>query len=194
MVHLALWQVLLDLLGAPGPALTRDREFAVRWCQSAAQVLVDAHAGAGAAPVATAALNGLGALAGVPASALYASGGLSADPERLLVAKFARMLPHPRRKELADLLPAPYRPGPGAGELAAAPRVLSDDELAAAATGDRQALDRLCRHASAVARAGDTGSLRTLLGRWNRRVDETIGSASAPQLQDVLLARELDIG
>lgn len=193
MVHLALWQVLLDLLRAPDPALTRDREFAVRWCQGAAQVLVDAHAGAGAAPVATAALNGLGALAGVPASALRASGGLSADPERLLVAKFARMLPHPRQEELADLLPAPYRPGPDAGELAAAPRVLSDDELGAAATGDRQALDRLCRHASAVARAGDTGGLRTLLGRWNRSVDETIGSASAPQLQDALLARELGI-
>ncbi|HET6209538.1 MAG TPA: radical SAM protein [Jatrophihabitans sp.] len=200
-VQLALWQVLLDLLGAAGSALPRDRECAVRWCQDTAELLADARA-----EVATAALNGLGALVGVPAPALRSTGGLAADPERLLVAKFARRLPAARRHELADLLPTPGRPSPddpvaeladaeladaeqADGELADAE--LTDADLSAAATWDHRAVDRLCQHADLLARAGDTAALRALLGRWNRSVDQTIGARSANQLQDALLAREL---
>ena len=188
-VHLALWQVLLDLLGSRGAALALDRECAVQWCQDAVQVL--ANDSAGRRPAARAAINGLGALVGVPAASLLAAGDLSADPERLLVAKFVRMLPDSRQQELADLLPRPTAAGPGAVGLAAPARDLRDDELAAAAAGESEPLTQLCLRAAAVARAGDTGSLRRLLGRWNRSVDETIGSAGAQPLQDVLLAKEL---
>lgn len=188
-VHLALWHVLLDLLGAPGETLVADRECAVRWCQGAAQVLADDRAGG--STTASAAVNGLGALAGVPVVSLRAAGGLNADPEQLLVAKFARMLPRARFEELAGLLPAPTATGPGADDRAAPSADVRDDELVAAATGDSAALTRLCRHAAAVAWAGDTDGLRCLLGRWNRSVDETIGSACAHPLQDALLAREL---
>ena len=191
-VHLALWHVLLDLLGAPGTTLVLDRECAVRWCQGAAQVLAGDRAGGH--PAASAAVNGLGALVGVPAASLRATGGLNADPEQLLVAKFARMLPRARQEELAGLLPAPTASGPGPGDPNAPSGDMRDDELAAAATGETTALTRLCRHAAAVAWAGDTDGLRRLLGRWNRSVDETIGSACAQPLQDALLARELAVG
>ena len=189
-VHLALWHVLLDLLGSPGATLVPDRECAVRWCQGAARVLADDRGH----PTASAAVNGLGALAGVLAASLRAAGGLDADPERLLVAKFARMLPRARQEELAGLLPAPAATGSSAGEAAAPSRDIRDDDLAVAATGDADALTLLCRHAAAVAWSGDTGGLRRLLGRWNRSVDETIGSACAQPLQDALLARELAAG
>ena len=208
-VHLALWQVLLDLLGATGSALPGeredgDRECAARWCHSAAEVLsgfeplagVDPLAGVERTAVAAAVVNGLGALVGVPGTMLAATGGLAADPERLLVAKFARMLPAGRQQELAGLLPDQRPSGEPSDELPDEPsgepsEALSDDELADAAAGDRRALDRLCRQADAVARAGDTVGLRTLLGRWNRSVDRTIGGGSAARLQDALLAREL---
>jgi MoaA/NifB/PqqE/SkfB family radical SAM enzyme len=190
-VHLALWQVLLDLLGARGEALAADRECAIQWCQGAAQVLADDRAEQ--RPTASAAVNGLGALVGVPAALLLAVGGLSADPERLLVAKLARMLPDFRQEELAGLLPRPTAVGPVAGDTAAPSRDMRDDELAAAAAGESNALTLLCLHTAAVARVGDTDSLRRLLGRWNRSVDKTIGSARAHALQDVLLARELAV-
>jgi MoaA/NifB/PqqE/SkfB family radical SAM enzyme len=190
-VHLALWQVLLDLLGSRDAALPADRECAIRWCQGAAQVL--ASDGAGRHLTASAAVNGLGALVGVPAASLLAADGLSAAPERLLVAKYVRMLPWSRQEELADLLPRPSASGSETDGLAAPPRDMHDDELAAAAAGESQALELLCLHAAAVARAGETGRLRRLLGRWNRSVDETIGSACAQPLQDMLLAKELAV-
>ena len=190
-VHLALWQVFLDLLGAPGAALAADREYAVRWCQGAGQVLANDRANR--RQTASAAVNGLGALVGVPAESLRAAGGLSADPERLLVAKLARMLPDSRQQELADLLPTPTAEGSRTGHVAAPARDVRDDELAAAATGESEAVTLLCLQTAAVARAGDTESLRRLLSRWNRSVDETIGSACAQPLQDTLLARELAV-
>lgn len=200
-VHQALWQALLDLLGAPGAAPATDRELAVRWCDQAARVLARAQTGTGArdatgageATAAAAVVNGLGALIGVEAATLHATGGLDADPERLLVAKFARTLPEARLRQLAGLLPATpseaHRPGLAPADRA--DHVPADADLALAATGHAVALARLCRYADAVAREGDTASLRWLLSRWNRSVDETIGAQSARSLQDTLLAREL---
>jgi hypothetical protein len=161
----------------------------VRWCQQTGQTL----AGAGADPATVAAVNGLGALVGVPVPVLRATGGLAADPERYLVAKYLRMLPAARQDELAELLTVPSRPESGDPATSEGPATedLSDAELSAAATGDDHAVDRLCRHAAAVALAGDTDQLRALLGRWNRSVDETVGAASATWLQDALLVREL---
>jgi hypothetical protein len=190
-IHLALWQVLLDLLGSREAAPAADRECAVRWCQDAAQVL--ANESADRRPTASAAVNGLGALVGVPAASLRATGGLSADPERLLVAKLARMLADSRQHELADLLPRPTSIAIGAADQAAPPRPMHDDELAAAALGNSDALNLLCLHTEAMARAGDTDGLRRLISRWNRSVDETIGSACAQPLQDALLAKELAV-